>query len=118
AAAAAATEAEFVRRLKGGGVRVRPRYAAGGRGEVVGYAVALETTSAPKALWFDGGRLAADLTLPRLRAGWRDAGAGEALAEWSHPVARGTRRAAPRPRSMIRRPGVAPRSSSTASATR
>src|SRR5262249_43885994 len=42
AAVASATEAEFVRRLRESGqVLVRPRYARGGRVQVVGYSVAL-----------------------------------------------------------------------------
>ncbi|GGK94143.1 hypothetical protein Ppa06_64420 [Planomonospora parontospora subsp. parontospora] len=93
AAAAAGSEAEFVRRLKAMAVRVHPRYAADGTGEVVGYAVALPALPAytnakgktiqPKPVWFGGGKLAADLTLPKLRAGWSGGEADEARAEWA-----------------------------------
>ncbi|MGI8412388.1 MAG: relaxase/mobilization nuclease domain-containing protein [Solirubrobacteraceae bacterium] len=84
-AAAAGDEAEFVRRLRAGGLRVRPRFAAG-RGDVVaGYSVALGSPAGRAVVWFGGGRLARDLTLPRLRAGWADspALAGAAVSEWT-----------------------------------
>jgi len=84
-AAAAGDEGEFVRRLRQGGVRVRPRF-AGGRGDVVaGYSVALRPLPGTAVVWFGGGRLARDLTLPRLRAGWPDspAHAAGAVAEWT-----------------------------------
>lgn len=67
AAAASSDEAEFVARLRASGVRVRPRYATGSRSEVLGYSVALD---AEQPVWFGGGRLAKDLALPALRAGW------------------------------------------------
>ncbi len=83
--AAAGDEGEFVRRLRQGGLRVRPRFAAG-RGDVVaGYSVALRPPPGGAVVWFGGGRLARDLTLPRLRAGWPDspAHAAGAVAEWT-----------------------------------
>jgi hypothetical protein len=87
AASASASEAEFVRRLRGGEILVRPRYAKGGRGEVVGYSVALRPVKGAdkrQVIWYGGGRLAPDLTLPRLRAAWEAAPAAkaEALAAW------------------------------------
>lgn len=87
-AVAAESEADFVRRLRRRNVVVRPRYAPGGH-NVVGYSVALrpdpakdKVAAAP--IWFGGGRLARDLTLPRLREHWKTspAAAREALAEW------------------------------------
>jgi len=47
-------------------------------------------------VWFGGGRLARDLTLPRLRAGWPDspAYAGAAVAEWT-PAGRNQRPVTP-----------------------
>ncbi len=77
AASAASTEAQWLARLGELGVEVAPRWARGGD-RVVGYRVALADTptgqDGSKAVWFGGGKLAHDLTLPALRAGWtRDA---------------------------------------------
>jgi len=77
AASAASTEAQWLSRLGELGVEVAPRWARGGD-RVVGYRVALADAptgqSGSKAVWFGGGKLAHDLTLPALRAGWtRDA---------------------------------------------
>jgi len=77
AAAAASTEAQWLARLGELGVAVEARWARGGD-RVVGYRVALaDPPSEPggsKAVWFGGGTLAHDLTLPALRAGWTRAG--------------------------------------------
>jgi hypothetical protein len=89
---ASASEAEFVRRLTKAGVLARPRYAAGGRQAVTGYSVALRPDGDSAPVWMGGGRLAADLTLPRLRGHWAamepgidaEAARAEALAEWRH----------------------------------
>ncbi|WP_326822696.1 relaxase/mobilization nuclease domain-containing protein [Streptosporangium sp. NBC_01756] len=67
-----ADEAEFVRRARRSGLSVRPRYGTDGQ-SVVGYSVALrgrEADAAGRPVWFGGGRLAADLSLPRLREHW------------------------------------------------
>jgi len=77
AATAASTEAQWLARLGELGVAVEPRWARGGN-RVVGYRVALadppREQAGSKAVWFGGGTLAHDLTLPALRAGWtRDA---------------------------------------------
>jgi len=73
AATAASTEAQWLARLGELGVAVEPRWARGGD-RVVGYRVALaDPPTEPggsKAVWFGGGKLAHDLTLPALRAGW------------------------------------------------
>jgi len=73
AATAASTEAQWLARLGELGVAVEPRWARGGD-RVLGYRVALtDPPSEPggsKAVWFGGGTLAHDLTLPALRAGW------------------------------------------------
>ncbi len=77
AASAASTEAQWLNRLGELGVEVAPRWARGGD-RVVGYRVALADAptqqDGSKAVWFGGGKLAHDLTLPALRAGWTRAG--------------------------------------------
>jgi len=77
AATAASTEAQWLARLGELGVAVEPRWARGGD-RVVGYRVALADPpteqGGSKAVWFGGGTLAHDLTLPALRAGWTRAG--------------------------------------------
>jgi hypothetical protein len=86
-ATASRNESEFVGALREHDVRVRPRYAEGGRSRVVGYSVRLPgSESGPRrSVWFGGGRLARDLTLPSLRAGWQqsDGERQEAVKEWS-----------------------------------
>ncbi|HVX23323.1 MAG TPA: hypothetical protein VHB02_18425 [Acidimicrobiales bacterium] len=83
ASVASETEAEFVRRLRRAGVLVRPRFAPGGREEVVGYSVALRPTEGAEPIWFGGGRLARDLALPRLRELWEASPSDPvAVAEW------------------------------------
>jgi hypothetical protein len=91
-AAASASEAEFVRRIRAAGLQFRPRYAAGGT-EVTGYSVALGSTDiGGEPIRFGGGRLATDLTLPRLREHWaamrpgvdQAAAREQALAELRH----------------------------------
>jgi len=77
AATAASTEAQWLDRLGELGVAVEARWARGGD-RVVGYRVALadppREQAGSKAVWFGGGKLAHDLTLPALRAGWTRAG--------------------------------------------
>ena len=75
AAAGASSEQEFFARLERAGVLVRQRFSARNPGEITGYAVALpgDTTRAGMPVWFGGGKLAADLTLPRLRSRWEPA---------------------------------------------
>ncbi|RJK92503.1 relaxase [Vallicoccus soli] len=94
-AAAAGDEAEFVRRLRRAGLLARPRYASGRADVVVGYSVAQRPagparTSAgvglrERPIWYGGGHLARDLTLPRLRVDWPDSPqyATAAAAEWN-----------------------------------
>ncbi|HUY52128.1 MAG TPA: hypothetical protein VMV92_41575 [Streptosporangiaceae bacterium] len=78
AAAASASEGEFFDRLDRAGVLVRPRYSVTSPGEVTGYAVALpgDTGGDGGPVWFSGGKLAADLTWPKLCRGWRGARPG------------------------------------------
>ncbi|HVX21287.1 MAG TPA: hypothetical protein VHB02_08065 [Acidimicrobiales bacterium] len=83
ASVAADDEAEFIRRLRRADVVIRPRYATGGREQVVGYSVALRPDEGAKPIWFGGGRLARDLALPRLRELWQtDPSDPTALVEW------------------------------------
>jgi hypothetical protein len=84
AAVASKDEAEFVRRLRGSGALVRPRFETGGKEAVVGYSVALRTGDGDKPVWFGGGKLAKDLTLPNLRQVWEQSAEDRktAVVEW------------------------------------
>jgi hypothetical protein len=72
AAAAAATEHEFFERLHQAGVLVRLRASTTNRGEIRGYSVGLAAHSNRDGgvVWYGGGKLAGDLTLPKLRRRW------------------------------------------------
>lgn len=72
AAAASATESEFVERLRKAGIQARPF--PQGDGEVTGYSVRTK----PGAQAFGGGKLAKDLTLPQLRRRWPEQDATQA----------------------------------------
>jgi hypothetical protein len=78
AAGAARGEQDFLARLAGAGVLVRLRHGTTRPGVVTGYAVGLpgHTASGGGVIWYGGGKLAADLTLPRLRARWAAAEPG------------------------------------------
>ena len=84
AATASLDEGEFVRRLRRGGVLIRPRFAAGRDDVVAGYSIAVRPATGDKPIWFGRGRLARDLTLPRRREGWPDnaQAAQGAVDEW------------------------------------
>jgi len=84
ASVASKVEAEFVRRLRGNGVLIRPRFETGGQDIVVGYSVALKTKDGKSPVWFGGGKLARDLTLPSVRRNWDQSpeNVGPAIAEW------------------------------------
>lgn len=69
AAVAADDEAEFARRLTAGGLLVKARTNTQ-TGTVSGYAVALTPPVGEAVVWFAGGKLARDLSLPALRAHW------------------------------------------------
>jgi hypothetical protein len=75
AAAGASGEAEFFARLEQAGVLVRKRVSTRDAGRVTGYAVALadDVSRTGGPVWFGGGKLAADLTLPKLRQRWEPA---------------------------------------------
>ena len=108
AATASVDEGEFVRRLRRGGVLVRPRFAAGRDDVIAGYSVAVRPPAGEQPIWYGGGRLARDLTLPRLREGWPDSAtsAQGAVDEWRataknpwqyRPVAPGREEGTPAP---------------------
>ncbi|MFC8681510.1 relaxase/mobilization nuclease domain-containing protein [Microbacterium ureisolvens] len=84
-AGASESEAEFVRRMHRAGLLVRPRFADGRTDVITGFSVAARPTDGGRPIWFGGGNLGRDLTLPRLREGWPDtpAGATDAAAEWN-----------------------------------
>ncbi len=85
AATAAQSEDEFVRRMRKSGLIVRPRFADGRNDVVTGYSVAARPQHGERPIWYGGGHLGRDLTLPRLRGEWPDTpqGATDAAAEWN-----------------------------------
>lgn len=95
-ATAASDEAEFVRRMRRQGVLVRARYAEGTQDVITGYSVAAKPEPGERPIWYGGGHLARDLTLPRLREEWPDTaqGAMNAADEWT-AAKRGRRPVAP-----------------------
>jgi hypothetical protein len=85
AAVASSSEAEFVRRARAAGVVIKPRYAPGGATEVVGYKAALPPGTGEGWVFHGGGKLARDLSLPRLREMWpapSTEGTAAAVVEW------------------------------------
>ncbi len=72
AAAGAASLTEFLDRLRDDGLLVRERTIERNPGEVTGSAVALPESVDPggQPIYYGGGKLAADLTLPKLRRRW------------------------------------------------
>ncbi len=75
AAAGASTLEEFFDRLADDGLLVRRRHSDRNPGQVTGYAVALPESVDPGGapIYFGGGKLAADLTLPKLARRWEAA---------------------------------------------
>ena len=77
---------EFAGRLRLSGVLVRERFSSRDPSELTGYAVSLMFTGAgdpigQQGVWFGGGKLAPDLSLPQLQARWRqDDGANRGQA--------------------------------------
>ena len=88
AAAGAGSEREFFARLEQAGVLVRKRLSTVQPGEVTGYAVGLadHTTKDGSVIWYGGGKLAADLTLPKLRARWAGPATTQSLGSPVHGV--------------------------------
>ncbi|MEU8164908.1 relaxase [Micromonospora sp. NPDC049004] len=72
AVAAAGSEEEFFARLRAAGLLVRLRHSSTDPRQITGYAVALPTgrTNGGQPVYFGGGRLAPDMTLPKLRLRW------------------------------------------------
>jgi hypothetical protein len=95
AAAGAFAEQEFFARLRQAGVLVRLRHSVANPGEVTGYAVGLPQHTAQDGgvIWYGGGKLAPDLTLPKLRTRW--------ASPAGHP-ADGTGLPAPAARAVLR----------------
>ena len=85
AATVAGSEAEFVRLLREAGLAARPRYDRVGGHRVAGYAVAEEPSDGGVAVFFGGGKLARDLSLPALRDRWPagEAERHDAAVEWA-----------------------------------
>jgi hypothetical protein len=75
AAASSATAEEFFARLEAAGITVRQRYSTKNPGQVTGYAVALngDMNKDGSPVWYSGGKLAADLTWPKLALRWHPA---------------------------------------------
>ena len=94
AAAGAGSEQEFFALLDRAGVLVRQRHSVKNPGQVTGYAVALpgDTAKDGGPVWYGGGKLAPDLSWPKLRQRWTGPGtapgdpftAAERNAIWEH----------------------------------
>lgn len=82
AGAGANTEAEYVQRLRGSGLLVRPYFAKGSTSVVAGYSVAFRPQSGERPIWYGGGTLAKDLSLPALRGQWPGTDPSAAVPEW------------------------------------
>jgi len=95
AAVAARDEGEFVGAVREAGLLIRPRYATGGAAVVVGYSVAARPGAGEPVVWFGGGRLDRDLTLPRLREAWPDSAERDAVPVWAGRAGRAQPEPAP-----------------------
>jgi len=86
AAVGSRSEAEWVRRLRAGGVVVKPYFATGSTDVATGYKAALRPESYDdKLVFYGGGRLGRDLSLPRVRECWAEPSVEDAAAasvEW------------------------------------
>jgi hypothetical protein len=97
AAAASASERGFFARLDQAGIMARQRHSTRNPGQVTGYAVALpgDIGKDGSPVWYSGGKLAADLTWPKLTHQWHPARhapdrrmtADERDALWDHAAA-------------------------------
>jgi MobA/VirD2-like, nuclease domain len=95
ASAVSSTAAEFFARLDAAGITVRQRHSAKSPRQVTGYSVALpgDVTKDGSLIWYSGGKLAADLSWPKLAQRWAGSGpaparpvvtAAERIAIWDH----------------------------------
>ncbi len=88
--AAARDELEFVARLRGEGLLVRARYASASTSDVVGFSVAVRpTVKGESPVWYGGGRLSRELTLPRLRENWPKTDDTAVAEAWQAGASRG-----------------------------
>jgi hypothetical protein len=83
AGAGARDEGEYVRRLRGSGLLVRPYFAKGSKEVVAGYSVAMKPVHGERPIWYGGSTLGKDLSLPSLRSGWPENDQVKAVAEWT-----------------------------------
>ena len=99
-AASSRDESEFIGRLRDEGIRYRPRYKEGGTDVVAGYSVRLPGADqgSRRSVWYGGGRLARDLTLPALRRTWGQSADAKlkAVGDWKAETPARPRRAAER----------------------
>ncbi|MGH2868017.1 MAG: relaxase/mobilization nuclease domain-containing protein, partial [Solirubrobacteraceae bacterium] len=99
-AGASRNETEFITRLREHGLQGRPRYAQGATSNVIGYSVRLAGGGHDhdQAVWYGGGRLARDLTLPALRRSWHQEPGEErrAVDHWKSGSVAGNRSPAER----------------------
>jgi len=91
AAAGARNLTEFMARLRADGLLVRERMSERNPGEVTGYAVALPDRydNGGKQIFFGGGKLAPDLTLPQLLRRWQHPRAGATQGDAGRTFANG-----------------------------
>ncbi len=93
AVAGSTSEDEFVARLRDAGLLVEFRESTINPGEHTGYRVALPeyTTADGEPVWYSGGKLAADLSLPRLRRRWADPASARRAASGTFRVSQAAR---------------------------
>jgi hypothetical protein len=89
-ATAAANEREFILLLRRHDAQAFPRYAKGGKDEVIGFSVGFRPPKGEKWVTYAGGKLAKDLTLPALRAKWPAWTRERQLDAWRKPQERAT----------------------------
>ncbi|MGH3681790.1 MAG: relaxase/mobilization nuclease domain-containing protein, partial [Natronosporangium sp.] len=85
-AVAVTSETDFFTKLQQAGIKVRLRHSQQDPQQVTGYAVGVEghTNPAGETIYYGGGKLAADLSLPKLRARWSDPPSAEPAPPLTH----------------------------------